>query len=158
MADEPRTATGRRAALKISAARCLEASDGARSRRPVGIAGTSSVADASATSRQVQVNGPQRLAEGDRESLGQNRGHPALAEAQGRLRDRLEERVMVDGHLDAPPELGGGQIARDREERRTVEVGIAHTGRQVRGAGSKCRDAEPWRARHSPHDVGRERR
>src|SRR5437867_9218542 len=82
MADEPRTATGRRAALKISAARCLEASDGARSRRPVGIAGTSSVADASATSRQVQVNGPQRLAEGDRESLGQNRGHPALAEAQ----------------------------------------------------------------------------
>ena len=107
---------------------------------------------------EVQMNGPQGLAQGDLERLGQHRGHLALSQGKGRLRDRPEERVMVDRHLDAPAELRRGQITRDRQERRTIEIGIAHTGRQVGGAGSQCRNAESRRARHSPHDVGRERR
>src|SRR2546422_4574325 len=44
MADEPTTATGRRAAPRISAARRSEVSGAGCRRRPTGVAGTSSVA------------------------------------------------------------------------------------------------------------------
>ena len=107
---------------------------------------------------QVQVNGSKGLAQGDLERLGEHRGDAALPKGQRGLRDRPEERVMIDRHLDAPPELRRRQIARDRQERRAIEVGIPDSGREVRGAGSQRRDAESRRARQSAHDVGHERR
>src|SRR5881409_491083 len=129
MADEPTTATGRRAAPRISAARCSEAFGAGCRRRPTGVADTSSVADASATSSgQVQVNGSKGLAQGDLERLGEHRGDAALPKGQRGFRDRPEERVMIDRHLDAPPELRRRQIARDRQERRAIEVGIPDSG------------------------------
>ena len=65
---------------------------------------------------------------------------------------------MVDGHLDAPAELRRGQVAGDRQQRRAIEEGVAHAGRQVGGAGSQRGETESGGARHPSHDVGRERR
>ena len=104
------------------------------------------------------MDGSERLAERDLESLRQHGGDSTFAQAQRRLGDGPEERVVIDRHLDATSELGGGEIARDRQERRAIEVGVAHPRRQVRGAGPERRDAEAGGAGHPSHDVGRERR
>src|SRR6059036_3548306 len=45
----------------------------------------------------------------------------ALREGQRGFRDRPEERVMIDRHLDAAPELRRRQIACDCQERRAIE-------------------------------------
>ncbi len=69
-------------------------------------------------------------------------------EPQRRLGDRLEQRVMVDPHLQAAAELRGDELAGDRDHRRAVEEGAADAGGEVGGAGAERGDAEA-RARRS---------
>ena len=75
-------------------------------------------------------------------------------EPQGGLGDRLEQRVMVDPHLDAPAELVGVEVAGDRDHRRAVEPRIAHPGGEVGGARAERGDAEPRRPGQPAGDVG----
>ena len=82
----------------------------------------------------------------------------ALAELHRRLGDGLEQRVMVDPHLDAAAELIGIQIAGDGDHRRAIEPRIADTRREVRRARPKCRDAKSRRSGQASGHVGRETR
>ena len=95
-----------------------------------------------------------RLAEREADRLGQRRADLALAQRQRRLGDRLEQRVMVDPHLDAAAELIGVEIAGDGDQRRAVEPGVADAGREIGGAGPERRDAKPGRAGHPAGHVG----
>jgi hypothetical protein len=113
MADEPSTAIGRLAAASNSAARRSEASDAA-GRDLLGGEGERDVL------RQVEVHGALRLAQGGLDRVGHDGGHASLAQRQARLGDRLEQRVVVDGHLDAPAELRGGQVAGERQQGRAA--------------------------------------
>ncbi len=107
---------------------------------------------------KVQVHGPKGLAEGDLQRLGQYRCHPTLAQSQGRLGDGSEERVVVDGHLNTTTDLRRRKIARDGQEWRAIEVGVAHAGREVGGAGTQGRDAQPRCSGEPAHDIGCEGR
>ena len=99
---------------------------------------------------------PHRLAQRQREGLCQGLGDPPALEPQRRLGDRLEQRVVVDPHLDAAADLVGVEVAGERDQRRAVEEGAAHPGREIGGARPERRNAEPRRARQAAADVGRE--
>ena len=101
---------------------------------------------------------PARLAHGDADRLAHGLGDLALLQAERRLGDRLEQRVMVDPHLDAPAELVGVQVAGDGDHRRAVEPGVADAGGKIGRAGAERGDAQPGLAGHAAGDVGGEAR
>ena len=103
---------------------------------------------------QVEMHRPLRLAQGKRDGRGQRRADLALAQLQGRLGDRLEQRVMIDPHLDAPAELIGVEIAGDGDERRAVQVRAADAGGEIGRARPQRGDAKSRRAGDAPGDVG----
>ena len=108
--------------------------------------------------RQVEMHRAARLAHGEADRLLHRLGDLAVLQAERALGDRLEQRVMVDPHLDAAAELIGVEIACNRDHRRAVEPGVADAGRQIGGAGAQRRDAQPRRAAEPPGDVGGEAR
>ena len=78
-------------------------------------------------------------------------GDAALFQAQGRLGDRLEQRVVVDPHLDAAAELIGVEVAGDRDHRRAVEPGVSRPRSR-----DWWRPARAWRCRApAPRSSGR---
>ena len=50
------------------------------------------------------------------------------------------------------------QVAGEGDERGAVQIGVAHAGREVGGAGSQGGDAKARRARQAAHHVGGEAR
>jgi hypothetical protein len=76
--------------------------------------------------RQVEVDGPGRLAQRQRDRLGDGGCDGAGAQRQRRLGDRTEERVVVDRHLDTPAELrrrqGERRSAAPRRRRRSPPI------------------------------------
>jgi hypothetical protein len=103
---------------------------------------------------QVQMHGPLRRGECERDRRAQRLADAPLFEPEGPLGDRREQRVMVDPHLDAAAELLGHEIAGERDHRRTVEEGAADAGRKIRRARAERRDGEARPAGHPPGDVG----
>ena len=99
---------------------------------------------------------PLRLAQRDPDGLRQGLDDAPPLERQRRLGDRLEQRMVIDPHLDAPAELIGVEVAGDRDHRRAVEVGRADAGGEVGRARSQGRDAKPGRAGHAAGHVGGE--
>ena len=106
--------------------------------------------------RQIEMHRPARLAQREPDRLRQRLGNASALERQRRLGDRLEQRVVVDPHLDAPAELVGVEVAGDRDQRRAVEKGAADAGREIGRAGPEGGDAKPGRAGHAAGDVGGE--
>ncbi len=106
--------------------------------------------------RQIEMHRPLRLAQRQRDRLRHRLGHASRLKSERRLGDRLEQRMVVDPHLDAPTELVGVEIAGDRDQRRAIEEGSAHAGREVGRAGPQRRDAKSRRAGHAAGDVGGE--
>ncbi len=104
--------------------------------------------------RQVEMHRPHRLGEREADRLDQRLADAALLQLQRRLGDRLEQRVVVDPHLDAAAELIGVEVAGDRDHRRAIEPGVADAGREVGRARAERRDAKPRRARHAAGDIG----
>ncbi len=102
---------------------------------------------------QVEMDGPRRLAQRDRERLREHRRHATAPQRQRRLRDRTEERVVIDRHLDAAADLRGRDVAGDRDHRRAVEIGAPHARREVRGAGAERGDAEAGHPGETSGDV-----
>ena len=108
--------------------------------------------------RQVEMHRPLRRRERERNRRPQGLADAPLFEAEGPLGDRREQRVVVDPHLDAAPELLGDKIAGERDHRRAVEESAADAGREVGRAGPERRDSEARLAGHPPGDVGGETR
>jgi hypothetical protein len=106
--------------------------------------------------RQIEMHRPLRLAQRDPDGLRQGLDDAAPFERQRRLGDRLEQRMVVDPHLDAPAELIGVEVAGDRDHRRTIEKGRADAGGEIGRAGSERCDAKPGCAGHAAGDVGGE--
>ena len=106
--------------------------------------------------RQVEMHRPLRLAQRQLNRIGHRFGDRAGLELQRGFGDRLEQRMVVDPHLDAPAELVLVEVAGDRDQRRAVEVGAADAGREIGRAGPERGDAEPGRAGHAARDVGGE--
>ena len=105
---------------------------------------------------QIEMHRPLRLAQRQRDRSRHRLGHASRLELERRLGDRLEQRMVVDPHLDAPPELIGVEIAGDGDHRRAIEEGPAHAGREIGRAGPQRRDAKPRRPGHAAGDVGSE--
>ena len=105
---------------------------------------------------EIEVYGSRRFAERHLQRLGQDGGHAPAPEGEAGLGDRPEQRVVIDGHLDAAPQLRRGEIARDGQQRRAVEKGVAHARGEVRRAGAEGGDAKARGAGEPPHDVGGE--
>jgi hypothetical protein len=106
--------------------------------------------------RQIEMHRPLRLAQRERDRLRHRPGHASRLELECRLGDRLEQRMVVDPHLDTPAELIGVEIAGDRDHRRAIEEGSADAGREIGRARPQGRDAKPRRAGHAAGDVGGE--
>ena len=149
------TATGRRASRSSAAARSRARLRGRAQPAPGGnrrdVLGRRREGDVLG---EIEVHRPRRFAQRDLQRLGQDRGHAPASEGEAGLGDRPEQRVVIDGHLDAAPELGRGEIARDGQQRRAVEIRVAHARGQVGGAGAKGGDAEARRAGETSHHVG----
>ena len=157
MADEPMTAIGRLAAAISSPARAISASGaGAIAMWPAGDEDGLGCGRERDVLRQVEMHRAHRLGHGERDGGAHRlRDAPAL-QPQRRLGDRLEQRVVVDPHLDAAAELVGVEIAGDGDHRRAVEPGRADAGRKIGRARAQGRDAEPRGARQAAADVGGE--
>ena len=106
--------------------------------------------------RQIEMHRPLRLAQRDPDGLRQGLDDAAPLERQRRLGDRLEQRMVVDPHLDAPAELIGVEVAGDRDHRRAIEIGRSDAGGEIGRAGSERCDAQPGCAGHAAGDVGGE--
>jgi hypothetical protein len=106
--------------------------------------------------RQVEMHRSLRLAQRQGDGLRQRLDDKALLERQRRLGDRLEQRVVVDPHLDASAELIAIEVAGDRDHRRAIEKGRPDAGRKVGGTRAQGRDAKSGRAGHAAGDVGGE--
>ena len=106
--------------------------------------------------RQIEMHRPLRLAQGEPDGLVQCLDDAPPLERQRCLGDRLEQRMVIDPHLNAPAELIGVEVAGDRDHRRAVEIGRADAGREVGRARSQGRDAKPGRAGHAAGHVGGE--
>lgn len=106
--------------------------------------------------RQIEMHRPLRLAQRERDRLRHRLGHASRLKLQRRLGDRLEQRMVVDPHLDAPAELVGIEIAGDGDHWRAIEEGSADAGREIGRAGPQCRDAKPRRAGHTAGNVSGE--
>ena len=104
--------------------------------------------------RQIEMHRSHRLAQREADRLDQCLADAPFLQLQRRLGDRLEQRVVVDPHLDAAAELIGVEIAGDGDHRRAVEPGVADAGREVGRARPERRDAQPRRARHAAGDIG----
>ena len=112
----PRTAIGRCAAAISSPARAMAASGARRelrrrARRRHLLVGRRE----RHVLRQIEMHRPLRLAQREPDGLGQRLADAARCERQRRLGDRLEQRVVVDPHLDAAAELVGVEVAGDRD-------------------------------------------
>jgi hypothetical protein len=157
MADDPMTAMGRLAAAISSAARAITASGAGgkrrrlRRRRDLLVRGRERH-----VFWQIDMHRPLRLAQRDPDGLRQGLDDAPLLERQRRLGDRLEQRMMVDPHLDAPAELVGVEVAGDRDHRRAIEIGRSDSGGEIGRAGSERCDAKPGRAGHAAGDIGGE--
>ena len=86
--------------------------------------------------RQIEMHRPFRLAQRDRDRLRQRLRNAPLLELERRLGNRLEQRMMVDPHLNAPAKLIGIEVAGDRDHGRAIQKGAAHAGRKIGGAGA----------------------
>ena len=105
---------------------------------------------------QIEMHRPLRFAQRQPDRFAQGLGDAALFEPQRRLGDRVEQRMVVDPHLDAPAKLIGVEVAGDGDHRRAVEKRAADAGRQVGCAGPEGCDAEARCAGHAAGDVGGE--
>jgi hypothetical protein len=91
---------------------------------------------------QVEVNRPLRFFERCMQRFRDILGDSASPQDDARLRDRPEERLMVDPHLEPATELCLVQRARERDERRPVEIGAPHTRGEVCRARAERRQTE----------------
>ena len=107
---------------------------------------------------QVEMHRALRLGQGELQCLRQRGDNFARAQAQARLGDRLEQRVMVYPHLQPAAQLRLVQRAGDRDQGRAIEPCAAHAGAEIGGAGTQRGDAQAGHARHSCGDVRGERR
>ena len=157
IALEPMTAIGRLAAAISACARATASSGAAASFVGWAGAATRSFVAASATSSgRSRCTGPLGSLSASAIAWSSVSAIDPVFERQRGLGDRLEQRVVVDPHLDAPAELIGVEVAGDRDHRRAIEKGAADASREVGGAGPERRDAEPGRAGHASHNVGGE--
>ncbi len=67
---------------------------------------------------------------------------------------RLEQRLMVDGHLHRAAAQSCRHFVGQRDHRRTIEQRLADAGRQVGGAGAEGAEADAGHAGHAAADVG----
>ena len=103
---------------------------------------------------QIEMHRTLRLAQRKPDRLRKRRADLALAQRQRRLGDRLEQRMMIDPHLNAAAELIGIEIAGNGDERRAVEPGVADAGREIGRARPQRGDAKARRAGEPAGDVG----
>ena len=106
--------------------------------------------------RQVEMHRAGRLGERQRQRRIHRLDDAPPFKPERAFGDRGEQCVVVDPHLDAAPELAGVEIARDRDQRRAVEVGAADAGREIGGAGPERRDAQAGYPGHPSGHVGGE--
>ena len=72
--------------------------------------------------------------------------------------DVPEHRRQVELLLVVPTERGAGLLPGDREHRLMVEAGVVEAGDQMRGAGTRGRNADPEPAGELGVGAGHERR
>ena len=157
IADEPITAIGR-FACAISSAALAISSSGATANAARFCRGCRRLAGGRQCHvlRQIEMHRPARLGHGEADRLVDGRGDRPILQRPSRLGDRLEQRVVVDPHLDAAAELVGVEIAGDGDHRRAVEPGVANAGRKIGRARAERRDAEARRVGEAAGDVGGE--
>lgn len=104
--------------------------------------------------RQIEMDRTLRFRHRKADRSGERLRDLALLEPERALGDRLEQRVMVDPHLDTAAELFGDEIAGNGDHRRAVEPRVADAGREIGRAWTERGDAQPRRAGDAAGDVG----
>ena len=159
IADEPMTAIGRLAAAISSPARAIAASGARRESRRVARRRRHRLVGRRERHvlRQVEMHRPHRLAQRERDRL---------ASASRRCGPRSSRSVALVIGLNSAwwsihiwmrrPSWSVLRLQVMRDHRRAVEEGAADAGREIGGAWSERRDAQPRRAGQAAADVGRE--
>ena len=105
---------------------------------------------------QIEMDRPHGLRHREFDGLDEGLADLAALQPKGPLGDRLEQRVVVDPHLDAAAQLFGDEIAGDGDHRRTIKPGGAHAGGEIGGAGAQRGDAKAGTTGHAPIHIGGE--